>query len=209
MKRIISIIAVATTVLVSLAVARIACAEESTEATTEAATHAVPEDQWNDDAKLWLARSVIGEAGWRQFDEYSAIAFVYATRAEQSKRYDFLGMVKRYSAAVRAQGKRRQPWLFELGFEGKRPRSWPVDPATKTGPLWTGLHRDAWLETLAWADAWQAGERANPCEGANHFGGYIDRHRAAAARWVRIKCEPRTRNRFYTSLKLTGKRRRM
>lgn len=169
----------------------------------------VPEDQWNDDVKLWLARSVLGEAGWRRFDEYSAIAFVYAERAEQSASHDFLDMVRTYSAAVKPGNHHRNPWLFELGLHGERPRSWPFDPETKSGPLWSGLHREAWIETLAWADEWQAGKRANPCPGANHFGGWIDRHRAVAARWTPIKCETRMRNRFYTSLRLVSKRQRM
>lgn len=159
----------------------------------------VPEDQWNDDTKLWLARSVLGEVGWRRPAEWSAVAFVYATRAEQTKRYDFIGMVKRYSAAIRGGGKTRSPWLFELGFDKTRPPSWPE------GPQWQGLHDDAWLEVLAWADEWQAGQHENPCPGANHFGGYVDAHRAENARWRRVKCTAKTRNRFYTSLSLRAR----
>lgn len=160
----------------------------------------VPDDEWSDEAKLWLARSVLGEAGWKRPDEYSAIAYVYATRAEQTGRYDFLGMVKQYSAAVRAPGKRRNPWLFELGFDKTRPPSWPM------GPQWPGLHDEAWFQTLEWADAWQAGEHENPCPGANHFGSYQDSHRASNARWMRIRCKVSTRNRFYTSLRLRQER---
>ena len=166
----------------------------------------VPDNQWNDTSKLWLARSMIGEVGWRRPAEQSAVAWIYAVRAPESSTYDFLGMVKRYSAAVRTPGKRRNPWLFELGFNRTRPKAWP------TGPLWTGLHDDAWIEALELADRWQNGEVPNPCPQANHFGGYVDRHRAEAARWTRVKCRPpegskRFRNIFYDSTRLRPKRR--
>jgi hypothetical protein len=162
----------------------------------------VPDDEWDDETKLWLARSVLGEAGWRQHAEYTAVAYVYAVRAEQTERYDFLGMVKRYSAAVRAPGRAKAPWRFELGFDKTRPRSWP------SGPLWKGRYDQEWLDVLDWADRWQAGEYANPCEGANHFGGYGDSARAEWAGWTRIKCKVRMRNRFYTSLKLRRRKAR-
>lgn len=170
-----------------------------------ASAQVVPDGQWDDTAKLWLARSVVGEVGWRRASEqgeYSAVAYVYAVRAEQSKTRSFLDMVKKYSAAVRAPGKRRNPWLFELGFDGVRPKSWPIDPDTRRGPRWEGVHKNAWLDTLRWADDWQAGLRENPCPGANHFGGWVDRHRAQAARWTRVKCAIKTGNRFYNSLRL-------
>lgn len=166
---------------------------------SSAAAQVVPEDEWDDEAKLWLARSVIGEAGWRRPDEHTAIAYVYATRASQTTRYTFTEMVRRYSAAIRAPGKRSRPWLLELSFDCARPKSWPVDPVTKQGPLWGGLHSEAWRETLQWADEWQAGHHENPCPGANHFGGYQDVHRAQMAGWKRLRCKTRMYNRFYNS----------
>lgn len=179
-----------TVAVVGLAIAIQATCEERAEA------QVVPVEQWTDEAKLWLSRSVLGEVGWRRPDEYSAVAWVYATRAKGSRHHDFLGMVKAYSAAIKSPGRRREPWLFELGFDKTRPRSWP------NGPLWPGLHDEAWSEVLTWADEWQAGQHENPCPGANHFGGYVDRHRAEAARWVTIRCSAKMRNRFYTSLRL-------
>lgn len=163
----------------------------------------VPAEQWSKEAKLWLSRSVIGEAGWRRFGEYSAIAWVYATRSEHSSRYTFLRMIKRYSAAVRRPGRSRNPWLFELGLDAKRPPSWPIDPVTRYGPVWR-VHKAAWVETLQWADEWAAGKHPNTCPGANHFGGRMDVYRAVAARWKRIRCTVETGNRFYTSLRLVS-----
>lgn len=168
----------------------------------KARAEVVPANQWNDEVKVTLARSVIGEAGWRRFDEYSAIAWVYANRAKAFRNYSFKSMMHKYSAAIRRPGKKRNPWLFELGLDGQRPKSWPIDPETKRGPKWEGLHEKAWLKTLQWADEWQAGLHENPCKGANHFGGFVDDHRAWRARWKRVKCTIRTRNRFYTSLVL-------
>jgi hypothetical protein len=156
----------------------------------------VSDEEWTDETKLWLARSLLGEVGWRRPGEYAAVAWVYATRAKLSKRHNFLEMTKRYSAAIRAPGKRRNPWLFELDFTRDKPSSWP------DGPQWRGLHDEAWGEVLAFVDEWRLGRIANPCLGANHFGGYVDRHRAQAMRWRRVKCSVKTRNRFYNSHQL-------
>ena len=159
----------------------------------------VPEDQWTPEVRLWLARSVLGEVGWCRPDEYTAVAWVYVTRTRQTKRYSLLRMIRTYSAAVKNRRNRRNPWLYELGSDVIRPATWPV------GPRWKGLHDEAWRETLEWADEWYAGKRPNTCPGANHYGGWVDRHRAEAKRWSRVKCHVKTRNRFYTSLKLVPK----
>jgi hypothetical protein len=161
----------------------------------------IPDDQWNANVKLWLARSLIGEVGWRITKEHAAVAWVYAMRANQSRRHDFLGMVKRYSAAVRNPGRIRNPWLFELGLDGARPGSWPY------GPLWKGRYQQAWFRLLQLADLWRAGKIANPCPGANHFGGPMDRHRAENRHWYRVKCKMRTRNSFYDSRRIQPRRR--
>lgn len=162
----------------------------------------ITEEEWTPETRLWLSRSVLGEAGWRRPDEYSAIAWVYVTRVRQTKQFTFLKMVRTYSAAVRGRKNKQNPWLYELVPDvTKRPRSWPVDEHG-LGPLWKGLHDKAWQEVLEWADEWAVGKRPNPCLGANHYGGWVDRHRAVAKRWTRIKCESKMRNRFYNSHKL-------
>jgi len=172
---------------------------------TRVVEHPVSDEEWNEETKLWLARSLLGEVGWLRPAEQSAVAWVYATRAKISRSHNFIEMVKQYSAAIRSPGKRRSPWLFELGFDRERPSSWP------SGPRWEGLHDEAWIKTLELVDRWQAGEIPNYCPSANHFGGYIDRHRAEALRWTRVKCvlpegSKRFRNRFYDSTKLQPKR---
>lgn len=156
----------------------------------------VTDEEWTPEARLWLARSVLGEVGWRRPEEYSAVAWVYATRARNSKRYTFIQMVRTYSAAVKNRTNHRNPWLYELGPSMMRPPSWPE------GPRWEGLHAVAWSEVLVWANEWAAGKRPNPCPGANHFGGIVDHYRAVAKRWTRVKCTSKMRNRFYTSLRL-------
>ncbi len=161
----------------------------------------IPDDQWNAETKLWLARSLLGEVGWRVTKEHAAVAWVYTVRAKESKQYDFLGMVKRYSAAVRSPGRNRNPWLFELGLDGSRPDSWPY------GPTWKGRYQSAWLRLLRLTEYWRAGKISNPCPGANHFGGPMDRHRAENRRWYRVKCKVRTRNSFYDSRRIQPGRR--
>jgi hypothetical protein len=158
----------------------------------------IPDDQWNDETKLWLARSVLGEVGWLRPEEQSAVAWVYAIRAKQVKSYNFLGLVKRYSAAIRTTGKQRNPWLFELGFERARPDHWP------SKIVWDGRYEQAWIDTLDLVDRWQAGDIPNYCPSANHFGSAFDRHRAESHRWMQVRCtnptgSKRFRNYFYDS----------
>lgn len=158
----------------------------------------VPEDEWNEETRIWLARSLIGEVGWERPAEQTAVAWVYANRARKLERYTFLQMVRKYSAAVRLPGKRRQPWVFELQLNKQKPKYWP-------GFIkWKGHHDQYWLNTLSLIDRWQAGEIPNYCPTANHFGSYHDSLRAEALRWTRIECivpegGKRFRNRFYDS----------
>lgn len=165
----------------------------------------VPEDEWTNEAKLWLARSLIGEVGWDRPAEQSAVAWVYANRAKKLEQYTFLGMVKTYSAAVRKQGQQRQPWVFELHFNGNKPKYWP------SYIEWKGRHAQYWMDTLELIDRWQAGKVPNYCPTANHFGSYSDSFRAEGLRWTRIKCivpegDKRFRNRFYDSTTIRPRR---
>ena len=165
----------------------------------------VPENEWNEEARIWLARSLIGEVGWRRPAEQASVAWVYANRARKLERYTFLQMVRKYSAAVRMPGKRRQPWVFELQLNDQKPKYWP-------GFIkWKGQHDQYWLDTLSLIDRWQAGEIPNYCPTANHFGSYHDSFRAEALRWTRVECivpegGKRFRNRFYDSTTIRPRR---
>jgi hypothetical protein len=154
----------------------------------------VPADQWTDETRLWLARSLVGEVGWRRPEEQAAVAWVYATRARSSSK-GFGWLLRRYSAAIRAPGLKRQPWIGEIR-DHRRPPSWP------RGPLWKGLHDQAWLDVLELVDGFEAGLVPNPCPEANHYGGPMDAWRADAARWARVCRDKRFRNHFYSSTRL-------
>lgn len=168
----------------------------------------VPDEQWDDNVRLWTARSVLGEVGWDRPGEFAAVLWVYANRASNSKRYTFYQMVKQYSAAVKPGNRHRNPWLFNLSADKTYPRGWPMKNGV--GPQWSGLHDESWIRTLSFVDEWQSGKVTNPCPRANHFGGSIDRHRAEISRWARAKCDEsghkRFRNYFYDSTRLRSKR---
>lgn len=166
-----------------------------------AATPPIPIEQWDDETRIWLARSLVGEAGWTATKEHAAIAFVYANRWKQSgKSRSFLGLVRTYSAAVKGRSNARHPWLHHLNEEGDQPDGWAVGRA-----YWPN-YRDRWLNVLAWTDGWAAGYFDNPCPRANHYGGYVDDRRARAAGWYRVRCEHRMRNRFYDSRRRAKRR---
>ena len=165
----------------------------------------VPEKEWNNEARIWLARSLIGEVGWDRPAEQTAVAWVYANRAKKLNQYTYLQMVRQYSAAVRKPGQRRQPWVFELQLNDHRPKYWP------NYIEWKDHHSQYWLDTLDLIDQWQAGKIPNYCPTANHFGSYHDSLKAEALRWTRVECivpegGKRFRNRFYDSTKLRPRR---
>lgn len=165
----------------------------SKQSADEQVVRPIPEEEWNEKTRLWLARSVLGEAGWGRYDEQAAIAWVYATRFKNAKRRSFFQLFKRYSAAIRSPGLRRNPWMVNLVDGMMRPDGWP------NGPLWKGRHDRSWMKTLGLIDRWYEGEVPNSCPGANHFGCYLDAPRADALGWFRVRCQVSTRNRFYDS----------
>lgn len=165
--------------LMVLVFGRAACAEQP-----------IPDEEWTPDARLWLARSLVGEAGFVATEEHAAIAWVYAERWQMSKTRSFLETVRAYSAAVHGRSNRRHPWIHHLAIDGSRPSGWP------SGALWS-RRREAWLDVLAWCDGWAAGHFETPCPGATHYGGPCDDHRAREAGWAPIRCQVRTANRFY------------
>ena len=167
---------------------------------TLAGERPIAEEEWTDQSKVWLARSCVGESGFHARGECLAISWVYAERSSYSKKFDFLGMVKRYSAAVQ-RSKNHRTWIRGLNLKAERPRDWPE------GPDWTGVYRPAWIKLLDILDEWAEGQWENPCPGANHYGGSFDVVRARQQRWLPVKCFIRTRNRFFDSRRLVSHRR--
>jgi hypothetical protein len=138
----------------------------------------IPESQWNDTTKLWLARSCVGEAGFVAYEECIGIAWVYASRWKASSRGTTLeDVIRGYSAAVKRRSTLRRKWILDLRLDGERPKRWP------NRLRWSG-HKPFWETMLKELDQWALGYRANPVKGANHFGGKMDTPRKS---WVIIK----------------------
>lgn len=138
----------------------------------------IPESQWNDETKLWLARSCVGEAGFVAYEECIGIAWVYASRWRASPRGTTLeDVIRGYSAAVKSRSTLRRKWILHLRLDGKRPNRWPKRL------YWSG-HRPFWEKILSELDQWAKGYRENPVKGANHFGGKMD---TPSKSWVVIK----------------------
>lgn len=151
----------------------------------------IPESEWTELAALFLARSCVAEAGFSSAvtGECGAIAYVYARRFHQMRRagrYMAFGrVVWHYSAPLRLN---RRPWVSDLRDEERprgMPRMWPWENLL---PKWLGMKR--------FVQQWARGEVENPCPGANHFGSVQD---GAPSDWRRIRCNIRTRNRFWRS----------
>jgi hypothetical protein len=151
----------------------------------------VPRSQWNDEAKLWLARSCAGEAGFTNYDECLGIAWVYATRAKEL-RYPFVALIRRYSAAVKSKENKRREWILGLNLNGTKPKGWPTNLSWKK-------HKVFWFRMLDMLDDWAKGYYKNPVEGANHYGGPMD---TPGKKWTKIHPEPAWlfRNSFYRDI---------
>jgi len=138
----------------------------------------VPASQWDDETKLWLARSCVGEAGFVAYEECIGIAWVYASRWRAAPSGATLkAVIRGYSAAVKRRSTLRRKWILNLQLDGTRPKGWPKRLR------WDG-HRPFWEKILYELDQWSKGYRENPVKGANHFGGKMD---TPSKSWVRIK----------------------
>jgi hypothetical protein len=152
----------------------------------------VPRKQWTDSAKVWTARSCVGEAGFASVDECIAIAWVYATRAKESP-FSYLKIVRRYSAATKAHERHRRVWLFNLGLDGKKPDGWPEHLSWR-------VHKPKWMHLLETLDRWSVGAVPNPVPGANHYGSREDANRAQYVRkWKRLDTPDNFKNWFFDS----------
>ena len=149
----------------------------------------LPIEQWTPSARLVLAQACVSESGWdtAETPECAAIAHLLARRwalmVRTRPRLTFEGLVRRYSSPIR---ERRRPWLLRLNSEATRPRGYSVRRGERLQPKW--------IATLAFVDRWAAGEQADPCPGADHFGSVQD---GAPSRWRAVRCEPRMRNRYW------------
>lgn len=142
------------------------------------AVHAqpLPEDQRTEEAEIWLARALVAEAGWSQPD-HAAIAWVLQKRwrAYQAGRdadWGFVEQIKAYCKGVSTNTRRK--WVLTLSPDGTEPEGWPADV------LWSN-YEPHWQRTLRFVRAWFAGRVPDPCPTATHWGGPMDRRRAATA----------------------------
>lgn len=151
----------------------------------------ISRDQWTDEAKVWLARSCVGEAGFTAFEECLGIAWVYAARSSRTGA-SLAAVIRAYSAAVKRRSTHQRPWILGLRSDGRRPEGWPSH-------LRWAPHRELWFKTLLLLDDWAEGKFANPVSGADHYGGSMD---TPGKYWRRV--EPKSpivfRNRFYSSV---------
>jgi hypothetical protein len=164
---------------------------------TVAAQPPLEADQWNPRTKVWLARAMVGEAGWTASRDHVGIAYVLAKRFERIRRrwpdIRFLDVVLAYAKAL-GDGRRsltsRQRWIRSLGG-AEKPVGWP------TRANWPRVHRPLWKKTLKRADDWFAGKLRDPCRGrAFNWGGYLDVDLAMRKRLNPVDCGD-TRNTFY------------
>jgi hypothetical protein len=139
----------------------------------------LPQEQLDEETKLTLARAMVGEADWHEPD-HVAIAFVLARRwplyREHGQPVPFQTYIQRYSSALRRDSGARSAWLRSLPW----------------GPI-QGPFAGHWDRVRALVERWSQGKIKDPCPGAMHWGGAMDR---PAASLKPVSCGY-TRNIFY------------
>jgi len=152
-------------------------------------------DQLSAEDKIWLARAMVAEAGWKAERDHVAIAYVLARRLKRmqqrwpSLRYrDVLFSYAKGLGDGRREHTPRQRWIRSLSPDLRQPDYWPRQVNWER-------HRALWRDALTRADAWASGRLRDPCRGrAWHWGGTIDEP------WgdlVPVDCGE-TKNTFYT-----------
>jgi hypothetical protein len=137
--------------------------------TTVHAKPPIPAHTWTPQARIWLARALVGESGWDNRLDQAAVAWVLAKRWERYRPdlFHFEGMVKAYACPVKWGAPR--PWVRQLPADGwTRPRQWK----NSMGPWGAVVLR--WQGVLEFVDHWAAGEVPDPIPEANHYGSPTD-----------------------------------
>lgn len=136
-----------------------------------------------DSLQLWMARSAIGEAGWKSWRTGEALAIWYViqerleTRRKLGIDTDYLATLRSYSSPVNKRRTRKR-WLFTLTLFNV--------------PLPLKNHLTRLLEQ---ANLFLSGRTTNPCPRATHFGS--PRDKPQGTRMVRVRCKIKTHNVFY------------
>ena len=157
----------------------------------ERAPRPVAIEEWTEEAKVWTARSCVGEAGFDAVAECAAIAWVYATRANAGNKA-YLEIVRQYSGAIKRHSSHCRPWIFGLNLEGTKPKGWPRNM------LWS-KHNVLWRKLLVSLDEWAQGYVANPALGANHYSSRFEARVAYANGWTVVDTPEYFKNVFLNS----------
>ncbi|MFT3926683.1 MAG: hypothetical protein QM778_29330 [Myxococcales bacterium] len=136
-------------------------------------------EELDDPTKLTLARAMVGEADWHAPD-HVAIAFVLAKRWPIYRTHHpeatFQQYIALYSSPLRRDLGARSAWLRSLPW----------------GPI-EGPYAQRWDQVRALVERFSQGKLRDPCPGAMHWGGAMDR---PAAGMRPVSCGY-TRNIFY------------
>jgi len=151
--------------------------------------------------QLWLARAGVAEAGWPKTDEIkieqAAVWHSLSTRWDiyshtVKNPVPFVEFVRLYCAGL-GEGKpqtKRQRWIRELNWKGKRPSHWPKKVSWHR-------HIKLWFDTLKRAGRYLDGKIENPCPGASHFGS-LEAGDRPKGKMKLHSCNYRFGNQFYT-----------
>jgi hypothetical protein len=155
------------------------------------ADEVLPEEQWDEEVAVWLARAMVSEADWSSRD-HAAIAWVlkrrWETRAERDPDWTFLDQIKHYCTGIKGPARsRRHRWIRALAPDGTKPKGWPRTVSWDT-------YRPAWEKAWILANDWAAGEIEDPCPAADHWSG---RNVKPDRSLLRVVYCGRTQNVFY------------
>lgn len=147
------------------------------------------------DDSVWLARSCVGEAGWRAHETGECLALLHLYRKRAALTGEtVVELARRYSAAIKRHGTQRNRWVWHLGG-ASQPRGWP------SGVDWQ-RYVYHWLQTRFVVAMFLQGRTVDPLPAAMHYGCVLDPQPTGTVR-MRTQRAMRFRNRFY---RLRGRR---
>jgi hypothetical protein len=167
-------------------------------APAEASTF-LPPAQFTPRTRVWLARAMVSEAGWKAELDHAGISHIlYRRWKNMRKRWPdmtFEHVIRAYCAGFYVKERSltpRQRWIQQLIPSPRQPKDWPAKKAS-----WK-VHMPLWKAAWDRAGRFGAGKLRDPCRGrAWHWGGEIDLPLAKQKRLVEVDCG-NTRNTFYT-----------
>lgn len=165
-------------------------------ATAYASVPDLPNSDITDVDKLWLARAMVSESGFKAPRGHSILAWVLYRKWQKRKvnnpKLAFHSYIRRYCTEFGPNpgSVKRQRWVKRLPEDNEtKPRGWPSREAN-----W-GVFKHHWTNVRLFVERWANGEIADACQG--RATDWAAKFVKVDTRWFRRVSCGRTKNVYY------------